>query len=127
MTTQRLAVSALGIGGATLGIPIGLAQLDFAGILNFANVDSGDSPTALLVIAGVSGFGTLALALVGLVAGALAVTDLVWARRLLLVAALGGIVSATIFWLAPGVALGAAAVLARERADGTVGTPVEVA
>ncbi len=126
MTTQRLAVSALGIGGATLGIPIGLAQLDFAGILNFVNIDSGDSPTALLVIAGISGFGTLALAAVGLVGGALAFTDLVWARRLLLVAALGGIVSATIFWLAPGVALGAAAMLAQERGRAAGGRVAEV-
>jgi hypothetical protein len=50
------------------GIGIPLAQLDFAGLINVFNIDHGDSPHALLVIAAVGGmltFAVLALALAG--------------------------------------------------------------
>jgi len=55
MTGSRLAAAVMATLGATSAIPIPLAQLDFAGFWNVFDIDSGDSPDALLVIAGIGG------------------------------------------------------------------------
>jgi hypothetical protein len=55
MTSTRLAAAALAAFGAASAIPIPLAQLDFAGIVDAFDIDAGDSPDALLVIAGIGG------------------------------------------------------------------------
>jgi len=44
MTSTRLAAAALAALGAASAIPIPLAQLDFAGIMNVFNIDAGGSP-----------------------------------------------------------------------------------
>jgi hypothetical protein len=51
LTANRIAAGALAALGAASAIPIPLAQLDFAGLFNVFNIDSGDSSRALLVIA----------------------------------------------------------------------------
>jgi hypothetical protein len=111
MTGYRPAAAALAVLGAASAIPIPLAQLDFAGIVNVFDVDSGDSPRALHVIAGVGGiltFGVLALAFAGAV---LALRGSSTARPILIAAALAGLVTAMPLWIPAGVVIGAAALL----------------
>jgi hypothetical protein len=111
MTGNRLAAAALAGLGAASAIPIPLAQLDFAGLMNVFNIDSGDSPRALHIIMGVGGvltFGVLVLTLVG---AALAATGSSAARPVLIAAALAGLVTAMPLWIPAGVVIGAAAVL----------------
>ena len=48
LTPNRLAAAALAALGAASAMPIPLAQLDFAGLFNAFNIDSGGSPQALL-------------------------------------------------------------------------------
>ena len=94
MTGSRLAAAALAALGAASAIPIPLAQLDFAGLWNVFDIDSGDSPRALHVIMGVGGtltLGVLAVAFVG--------------------AALAGLVTAMPLWIPVGVVIGAAALI----------------
>jgi hypothetical protein len=107
----RLTAAALAALGAASAIPIPLAQLDFAGVINVFHIDSGDSPRALLVIAGVGGaltFGVLALALAG---AFLAATGATSARAVLIGAALAGLVTAMPLWIPAGVLIAAAAAL----------------
>jgi hypothetical protein len=88
LTANRVEAAALAALGAASAIPIPLAQLDFAGLVNAFNIDSGDSPRALRVIAGVGGtltIGVLALAVVGAV---LALAGVHEARNVLIAAAL---------------------------------------
>jgi hypothetical protein len=123
MTINRLAAAALASLGAASAIPIPLAQLDFAGVFNLFDVDSGDSPTALLVIAGIGGvltIGVLALAFTG---AALALTGHNAARPVLIAAALAGLITAMPLWIPAGVVIGAAAlVLGQPSGDPDVGT-----
>jgi hypothetical protein len=68
LSTNRITAAALAALGAASAIPIPLAQLDFGGLINVFNIDNGDSPRALLVVAGVGGtlpVLVLALALAG--------------------------------------------------------------
>jgi hypothetical protein len=111
MTSKHLAAAALAALGAASAIPIPLAQLDFAGIINVFNIDPGDSPQALRVIAGIGGtltLGVLALAFAG---AALAAKGSPAARAVLIAAALAGLVTAMPLWVPAGVVIGAAAVL----------------
>jgi hypothetical protein len=111
MTANRLAAGALAGLGAASAIPIPLAQLDFAGLMNVFNIDSGDSPPALHIIMGVGGIltiGVLALAFAG---AALALRGSSAARPALIAAALVGLVTAMPLWIPAGVVIGAAAVL----------------
>jgi hypothetical protein len=111
MTTYRLAAAALAALGAASAIPIPLAQLDFAGVMNAFDIDSGDSPPALHVIAGVGGvltIGVLALAFAGAALAAMGHRD---ARAVLIAAALAGLVTAMPLWFPAGIVIGAAAVL----------------
>ncbi len=97
--------------GAASGIPIALAQLDFAGVLNVFDIDAGDSPQALRVLVGVGGsltFGVLALAFLG---AGLALTRPSAARGVLIAAALAGLVTAMPVWLPTGAVIGGAALL----------------
>ena len=68
MTANRLAAVALAAFGAASAVPIPLAQLDFAGVINVFQIDSGDTPHAVRVLALVGGIltiGVLAAALAG--------------------------------------------------------------
>ena len=110
-TVNRLAAAALAALGAASAIPIPLAQLDFAGIVNVFHIDDGDTPDALLVIVGVGGaltIGVLALAFAG---AFLAATGAASARTVLIIAALVGLVTAMPLWIPAGVLIGVAALL----------------
>jgi len=111
MSDNRLAAGALAAFGAASAIPIPLAQLDFAGLINTFNIDSGDSSRALLVVAGVGGFLTIAVLAVAFAGAGLALAGAPTARPLLLVAALAGLVTAMPLWIPAGVVIGAAAML----------------
>jgi hypothetical protein len=114
ITPGRLAPAALAALGASSAIPIPLAQLDFAGLVNVFRIDAGDSPHALLVIAGVGGVLTLAVLALAFVGAVLALTGSPAAREVLIAAALAGLVTAMPLWLPAGVVLGAAALMLRE-------------
>lgn len=111
MTGNRLAAAALAALGAASAIPIPLAQLDFAGVWNVFNIDSGDSPRALQVIMGVGGVLTIAVLAVAFVGAALAASGHPTARAVLVAAALAGLVTAMPLWIPAGVLIGAAAIL----------------
>jgi hypothetical protein len=74
LTASRLAAAALAALGTASAIPIPLAQLDFAGLINVFNLDAGGSPQALHVIAGVGGVLTLAVLALALAGSFLAAT-----------------------------------------------------
>jgi hypothetical protein len=110
-SANRIAAAALAALGAASAIPIPLAQLDFAGLINVFNIDHGDSPHALLVIAAVGGMFTFAVLALALTGSFLAATGARSARTLLIVAALAGLVTAMPLWIPAGVLIGAAALL----------------
>jgi hypothetical protein len=111
MTDNRLAAAALAMFGAASAIPIPLAQLDFAGIVNVFGIDSGDSPTGLRVLAGVAGVLTIAVLALAFVGAGLGATGAPAARGLLITAALAGLATAMPLWIPAGILIGAAAVL----------------
>jgi hypothetical protein len=126
MTGNRLAAAALAGLGAASAIPIPLAQLDFAGIVNIFNIDAGDSPHALRVIAGVGAILTLGVLALAFTGAALAITGNPAARALLIAAALAGLATAMPLWIPAGIVIGAAAVLLdhpNTRRDGTSAHP----
>ena len=111
MSTNRIIAATLAAFGATSAIPIPLAQLDFAGFFNAFDIDHGDSPQALLVIAGVGGILTFAVLGLAFVGAGLALTGAPAARGVLIAAALAGLVTAMPLWIPAGVVIGAAAML----------------
>jgi hypothetical protein len=117
LTTNRLTAAALAALGAASAIPIPLAQLDFAGLFNALNIDSGDSPRALLVIAGVGGILTIAVLGLAFVGVGLALTGAPAARNVLIAAALAGFATAMPLWVPAGVLIGAAAILLGQSGD----------
>lgn len=114
--TNQFAGAALAALGAASAIPIPLAQLDFAGLLNVFDIEHGDSPRALLVIAGVGGMLTFAVLALALVGAYLAATGARSARSVLIAAALAGLVTAMPLWLPAGLLIGAAALAVGSRA-----------
>lgn len=117
LTPNRLAAATLAALGAASAIPIPLAQLDFAGLFNAFNIESGDSPQALLVIAGVGGILTIAVLGLAFVGVGLALTGAPAARSVLIAAALAGFVTAMPLWVPAGVVIGAAAILLGQSVD----------
>jgi len=117
LTPNRLAAAALAAVGAASAMPIPLAQLDFAGLFNAFNIDGGDSPQALLVIAGVGGILTIAVLGFAFVGVGLALTGAPAARNVLIAAALAGFVTAMPLWVPAGVVIGAAAILLGQSVD----------
>jgi hypothetical protein len=111
MIGNRLPAAALAALGAASAIPIPLAQLDFAGIMNVFNIDAGNSPRALQIIAGVGGVLTIAVLALAFMGAALAATGHSAARAVLVAAALAGLVTAMPLWIPAGVVIGAGAVL----------------
>jgi hypothetical protein len=114
LTASRLAAAALAALGTASAIPIPLAQLDFAGLINVFKIDAGDSPQALHVIAGIGGVLTLAVLALALTGSFLAATGFPSARAILIAAALAGLVTAMPLWIPAGVLIGAAALLLRD-------------
>lgn len=107
--TNWLAV-ALAVAGAASGIPLGLAQLDFAGAVDVFEITT-DAPAALSVAAGVGGALTLGVVALALGGALLAAARHHAARTVLGVAAVLGFATALLPWLPSAVALGAAACL----------------
>jgi hypothetical protein len=110
-SATRLAAAALAAFGAASAIPIPLAQLDFAGLINVFNIDHGDAPDGLLVIAAVGGILTFVVLALAVIGSFLAATGARSARALLIAAALAGVVTAMPLWIPAGVLIGAAALL----------------
>jgi hypothetical protein len=111
LTGNRIAGSALATLGAASAIPIPLAQLDFAGFFNAFNIDSGDSPGALRVIAAVGGILTTAVVVLAFTGAVLTLAGARSARTILIAAALAGLVTAMPLWIPAGVVIGAAALI----------------
>jgi hypothetical protein len=114
MTGSRLAAAVMATLGATSALPIPLAQLDFAGLWNVFDIDSGDSPDALLVIAAIGGALTVCVIGLALVGAGLVIAGHPAARTCLIVAALAGLLTAIPLWIPAGTVIGAAAVLLGE-------------
>ena len=119
MHANRILAAALAALGAVTANPIPLAQLDFAGLFNAFDIDHGDAPRALLVMAAVGGCLTCVVIGAALAGACLALRGAPAARPVLLAAALAGFVTAMPLWPPTGIVLGAA-VLALEPAAGTV-------
>ena len=117
LTASRIAAAALATLGAASAIPIPLAQLDFAGLVNTFNIDNGDSPLALLVIAGVGGVLTIGVLVLALTGAGLALAGSPAARTILIAAALAGLATAMPLWIPAGVLFAAAALVIREPAE----------
>ena len=110
-TPQRLAAGGLAALGTASAIPIPIAQLDFAGLVNTFNIDNGDTPHSVLVIVGVAGLltiGVIGLALAGVV---LTLTNSTLAQPVLVTAAVAGLLTAMPGWIPVGILLGAAALV----------------
>lgn len=114
MTNKHLAAASLAAFGAAAAIPIPLAQLDFAGIMNVFDIDAGDSPQALQIIAGIGGVLTIGVIILAVAGAAFSAAGHPAARTLLFAAALAGLVTAMPLWLPAGLVIGAAAVVLRD-------------
>lgn len=123
MTINRIAAAALAALGAAVAIPIPLAQLDFAGVINVFNIESGGSPRALVVIAAAGGVLTFVVLATALAGAVLAATGARPARAVLLTAAVAGFVTALPIWLPAGVVIGAAALLTEHSGTSQVPDP----
>jgi hypothetical protein len=115
MPSTRIAAAALATVGTASAIPIPLAQLDFAGVVNVFGIQHGDSPRALLVIAGVGGVLTFAVLALAFVGSCLALAGAPSARAVLIAAALAGLATAMPLWIPSGIVIGAAAVVLGNR------------
>jgi hypothetical protein len=122
-TTNRILAAALAVFGATGAIPIPLAQLDFAGLFNAFNIDSGGAPPALLITAGVGGVLTFAVVGFAFLGAALVLAGSPAARPVLVATAVAGLVTAMPLWIPAGVVLVIAALLLGQQAAGA--TPTE--
>ena len=112
MTFERnLAAAAIATFAIAAAIPIPLAQLDFAGLINAFDIHAGDTPDALQALAGVGGALTIIVLGIGLCGAALALAGSPRARNVLIAAALAGLLTAPPLWLPTGMLLGAAAVM----------------
>lgn len=113
--STRLGAAALAALGAASGLPLALAQLDYAGIVNVFGIDHGDGARALVVLAGVGGVLTLCVVVAAFTGAALCVAGSAAAHPLLVAAAVAGFATALMFWLPSAITIGAAAVLARPK------------
>jgi hypothetical protein len=116
VTTNRIAAAGIAGVGAAAAVPIPLAQLDFAGLVNVFGIESGGSPRALVVLVAVGGILTCAVLATALVGVVLAATGERRARAVLLTAAVAGFVTAMPIWLPAGIVIGAAALVAESPA-----------
>jgi len=120
MSSDRLPAAALAVCGALSGIPLALAQLDFAGIVNVFAIDTGDVAHGLLVLAAIGGSLTCLVISAALAGAALCLTEPRTARTVLLSCALAGFLTSFLLWLPSALALAAAAhLLDAESSDGS--------
>lgn len=122
-TSQRLVAAALAALAVVSAVPIPLAGLDFAGIVDVFHIDGGDVSRGVVTVvtgAAVLTIGILLLACAGIV---LAATGSRAARPVLLIAAAAGIVTAMAAWLPAGLLLGVAAHLVEKEAPANMTRP----
>lgn len=111
MTGDRVVAALLATLGATSGIPLALAQLDFAGVVDVFGIDHGDARNGLRVIAAIGGILTLCVVAGALVGAALCLVGAGTARVTLVAAALAGFATALLLWLPAALAILTAAYL----------------
>lgn len=112
-SSRSWVAAALGVLGASSSLPLALAQLDLAGVVDVFGITT-DAPHGLLVLAGVAGALTLGVVALGLAGAALAAARRPGARLALATAAVTGFATALALWLPAAAAFGAAAWLAEE-------------
>lgn len=112
--------AALAALGATAGIPLAIAQLDFAGIVDVFRIDA-DLPHAVTVLAGIGGFTTLCVVAATLAGAVLAALRSPAARPWLLACALAGFVTALMPWAPSALAIAGAACLCPDGDDRSEG------
>jgi hypothetical protein len=120
-TSHRLPSAALATIGIVAAVPIPLAGLDFAGVLDIFRISHGDTPRALLAVVTVAAVLTVGVLLLAAAGVAMTLAGSPRARVLLTAAAIAGIVTAMPAWLPTAVLLGVAAYLVNE--DPTTETP----
>ncbi len=111
MDGDRLVASLLAALGAASGIPLALAQLDFAGVIDVFGIDHGDVRPGLLVLAATGGALTSCVVAAVVVGVVLSLAGIPAARTVLVAAALAGFASALMLWLPAALAILAAAYL----------------
>lgn len=109
---HQLAAAGVAFLGAAQAFPIPLAQLDFAGAFNVFNIDHGDSPQALLVMAAVGGVLTGVVIVVAFVGAILLFAGSDHGRPVLIGASVAGLATAFPFWIPTAVILGVAVLIA---------------
>jgi hypothetical protein len=109
---QRFVAAALAALGVVSAAPIPLAGLDFAGFIDIFHIDGADSPRGVVALVAAAAILTVAILILACVGIVLAAIGSRAARPVLLVAAVGGVVTAVVAWLPAGVLLGLAAYLA---------------
>jgi len=102
---MRTAALVLGIVAGVLGIFAGVIEIIVGGTAQALDVERGGTTT-------ISGFVTFALAIVGLIGGAVAPRSPGWSASLQATAGLAGFLSAGLFWLLSGPLFLVGAVLA---------------
>jgi hypothetical protein len=121
LASQRLPSAALATIGIVAAIPIPLAGLDFAGVLDIFRISPGDTPGAVLAIVAVAAILTVGVLVLAAAGVAMTLAGSPRARVLLIAAAIAGIVTAMPAWLPTAALLGVAAFLVTE--DPTTETP----
>lgn len=111
MGVDRLLASLLASLGAASGIPLALAQLDFAGVIDVFGIDYGDVRPGLLVLAAIGGALTSCVVAAVLAGVALCLAGAPAARIVFVAAALAGFATALMLWLPAALAILAAAYL----------------
>jgi hypothetical protein len=101
----RTAALVLGIIGGVLGLLAGLLEITIGGVAAGLEAEGGGEVAGL-------GFATFALAVVGIVGGAVTPRSPGWGAILLVVAGVGGFITASLFWLLSGPLLLVGALLA---------------
>jgi hypothetical protein len=116
---HQLAAAGVAFLGAAQAFPIPLAQLDFAGAFNVFDIDHGDSPQALLVMAAVGGVFTCVVIVVAFVGAILLFAGSDSGRPVLFGAAVAGLATAFPLWIPTAVILGVAVLISSRAARST--------
>ena len=122
MSSNRFAAAALAALGAASAIPIPLAQLDFAGVINVFNIDAGDAPHAPPRDGWHRRMAHVRRARTRPRRRRLDARRRPGRADVLIAAALAGLVTAMPLWLPAGFVLGAAAVLIGDPDTGRAAT-----
>ncbi|MFN8224741.1 MAG: hypothetical protein U0R50_16020 [Gaiellales bacterium] len=108
LATDRLVAGVLAALGALAGIPLVLAQLDFAGVVDVFSIEHGDVAHGLIVLATIAAAATGTIVAAGLAGAALCLAGSAYARPVLTAVAIAGFATALMLWLPIALTLGAA-------------------